>query len=258
MRSLMASLLGYLASLAAFTAGAEECTRSSNPIETDRPDITNSSIVLPVGSFQSENGINLSRRDGAQVFDGTNSRLRLGIARCLEVLVDLPSNVTAFHGLGASGFTNLAPAVKWQISPIPEKFDLSMTTGVGLPTGAGSIAGPGAQPYLQFPWSVEIGHGWAITGMVTNFFIPADPVNRYTNQSTLVIERRFGERAFLFAEYVGEFPLVGGTSHLFNSGGGYRITNTQQIDFHIGFGLNRNAPTYIFGVGYSFRVDGLY
>jgi hypothetical protein len=52
--------------------------------------------------------------------------------------------------------------------------------------------------------------------------------------------------------------LVDGTSHLFNSGGGYRITNTQQIDFHIGFGLNRNAPTYIFGVGYSFRVDGLH
>jgi len=233
MRSVMASLLGYLASLAAFTVGAEECTQPSNPIETDRPDITNSSIVLPVGSFQSENGINLSRRDGALVFDGTNSRLRLGIAPCPEVLVDLPSNVTAFHGFGASGFTNLAPAVKWQISPIPEKFDLSMTTGVGLPTGAGSIAGPGAQPYLQFPWSVEIGHGWAITGMVTNFFIPADPVNRYTNQSTLVIERQFGERAFLFAEYVGEFPLVGRTSHMFNSGGGYRQHSTDRFSHRL-------------------------
>jgi hypothetical protein len=66
------------------------------------------------------------------------------------------------------------------ISPIPEKFDLSITTGVGLPTGARSIAGPGAQPYLQFPCSVELGHGWALTGMVTYFFIPADPVNRYT------------------------------------------------------------------------------
>src|SRR4029077_12294840 len=98
MRSLMAALLGYLASVAAFTAGAEECTQVSNPIETDRPDITNSSIVLPVGSYQSENGINLSRRDGAQVFDATTSRLRLGVAPCLEVLVDLPSNVTAFRG----------------------------------------------------------------------------------------------------------------------------------------------------------------
>jgi hypothetical protein len=39
---------------------------------------------------------------------------------------------------------------------------------------------------------------------------------------------------------------------------GYRITETQQIDCHLGFGLNRSAPTYIFGIGYSFRLDGLF
>ena len=73
--------------------------------------------------------------------------------------------------------------------------------------------------------------------MVTNFFTPAAPVNHDTNQSTLMIERQFSERAFLFAERVGEYPAVGGPSHLFNSGGGYRITNTEQIDFHIVLGL---------------------
>src|SRR5450631_2265101 len=77
---------------------AEECTQTSAPIETDRPDTTNSSVVVPVGSFQNENGINFSRRDGARIFDGTNSRLRLGIAPCLEVLVDLPNYVTTFRG----------------------------------------------------------------------------------------------------------------------------------------------------------------
>ena len=94
--------------------------------------------------------------------------------------------------------------------------------------------------------------------MATNFFTPADPVNRYTNQSTFVIERQFNERTFLFAEYVGEFPITGGTRQLFNSGGGYRITKTQQIDFHLGVGLNQNAPAYIFGIGYSFRLDELF
>jgi hypothetical protein len=254
---LAAVLGGGLVSLAVSMAAAEECTQPSSPIETDRPEVTNSSIVLPVGSFQNENGINLSRQKAAQVFDGTNSRLRLGIAPCFEVLLDLPTDVTVFRGQGASGFTDLAPAVKWQMSPIPEKFDLSMTVGIGLPTGAVAVAGPGTQPYLQFPCSIELGSGWAITGMVTNFLVPADPVNRYTNQSTFAIERQFGERSFLFAEYVGGFPAVGGNSQLFNSGGGYRITDKQQIDFHIGVGLNRNAPAYIFGIGYSFRVDGL-
>jgi hypothetical protein len=147
--------------------------------------------------------------------------------------------------------------VKWQISPVPGKVDLSITAGAALPTGARAIAGRGVQPYLQFPWSVELHDGWAVTGMVTNFFTPDDP-NKYSNQSTFVIEREFGERSFLFIEYVGDFPLTRGPGHLINSGGGYRITDTQQIDFHLGFGLNRNSPDYVFGVGYSFRLDGLF
>ena len=47
-------------------------------------------------------------------------------------------------------------------------------------------------------------------------------------------------------------------NHLINSGGVYRLTPTQQIDFHVAFGLNRKAPDTIFGVGYSFRLDGLF
>jgi hypothetical protein len=237
---------------------ADGCTQASAPIATDRPDVTNSSVVVPAGSLQNENGWNVSRHDGAGVFDGSNSRWRLGIAPCLEVLIDLPTYTGTFRGAGPSGFGDVAPAVKWQISPVPGKIDLSMTAGAALPTGAQAIAGRGVQPYLQFPWSVELHDGWAVTGMVTNFFTPDDPASRYSNQSTFVIEKEFGERYFLFVEYVGDFPAAGGPAHLINSGGGYRITDTQQIDFHLGFGLNRNAPDYVFGIGYSFRLDGLF
>jgi hypothetical protein len=132
---------------------------------------------------------------------GTNSRLRLGIAPCLEVLLDMPTYVAPVSGSGASGFTDVAPAVKWQISPVPGKFGLSVVAGVALPTGA-------------------------IT--------------------------------FVFAEYIGDFPLIGGVTHRLNFGGGVRITPTQQIDFHAGIGLDHNAPAYVFGIGYSFRFDGLF
>ena len=234
---------------------AESCTQPNMPIATDRPDVTNSSIVVPQGSLQNENGINVSRRDGADIFDGTNTRWRYGVAPCFEVLIDVPNYAGTFRGAGDSGFGNVAPAFKWQVKPLPDKVEFSVTAGLGLPTGARAIAGPGLQPYLQFPWSVELGGGWGISGMVTNFFVPTSMVSRYSNQSTFVIEREFGERSFLFAEYVGDFPLKGGAGQLFNSGGGYRITDTQQVDFHVGIGLNRAAPAYIFGIGYSFRLD---
>jgi hypothetical protein len=43
-----------------------------------------------------------------------------------------------------------------------------------------------------------------------------------------------------------------------NFGGSYRLTQTQQIDFHAGFGLNRNSPDYFVGIGYSMRFDHLW
>ena len=73
-------------------ARSESCPTASDEIATDRPDVTNSSLVVPVGSFQSENGINLSARDAGRTIDGTNSRWRLGIAPCLEVFVGLPAS----------------------------------------------------------------------------------------------------------------------------------------------------------------------
>ena len=245
-----------LVSLASFACKAAECTQPDTPIETDRPDFTNSSIVVPVGSLQNENGIDTSRDRGADILNGTNSRWRLGIAPCLEVLVDLPTYITTFRGAGPSGFSDLAPAVKWQVSPLPGRFDLSLTVGAALPTGATGISGPGVQPYVQIPWSIALSDGWALTGMETNFFAPSSD-KKFTYQSTLVIEKEITERSFLFIEYVGGFPSNGRNSQLINSGGKYRIDDRQQIDFHVGVGLDRNAPGYIFGIGYSFRLDGV-
>jgi hypothetical protein len=213
--------------------------------------------VVPLGSFQSENGVDLASRNRSRTLDGTNSRLRAGIAPCVELLVDLPTYFSVLSGPADWGFSNVSPALKWQISPAPGKFDLSATAGLGLPTGARRIAGPGPQPYLQFPWSVELADGWGVNGMVTGFFRPSDPAQRFISQYTFVVERKLGSQTDLFVEYVADVPNGGAASQLINTGLAYRVTPTQQIDFHVAFGLNRSAPNFILGVGYSFRLDRL-
>jgi len=251
-------LLAVSVALIVTDAHADSCPQSSDEIAADRPDVTNSSIVVPLGSLQNENGVNVSGRDGRQSVDGTNSRWRLGIAPCLEVLVDLPTYFANVHGAGGSGFTDVSPAIKWQISPVPGKIDLSIVTGVALPTGSVAIAGRGAQPYLQMPWSYELHDGWGISGMLTEFFRPDDFTARSITETTLSLEKKLTERFSLFTEYVGDYPQGASTSQLWNSGGVFHLTRTQQIDFHFAVGLNRNSPSYIVGLGYSFRVDGLF
>jgi hypothetical protein len=247
-----------LACLGASAAHAGACPSKDTDIATDRPTVANSSLVVPVGSLQSENGVALTARDGARTVDGTESRLRFGVAPCLELLVDLPTYFDAVGGPASSGFTNLSPAVKWQLGPLPGKVDLSLTAGVGLPTGTTAIAGSGLQPYLQVPWSRDLGHGFGVSGMVSAFFHPDDPSSKLTTETTFAVQKNIGDRAALFVEYIGDFPAQGGPSQLLNSGAIYRPTRTQQIDFHVGFGLNHNAPDYLVGVGYSFRWDGLF
>jgi hypothetical protein len=244
--------------LGSAVAANAACPVSTDAIATDRPDVTNSSLVVPTGSLQAENGINLSSREGTRFLDGTNTRLRLGVASCLELFVDLPNYVGAIRGGPSSGFSNLAPGIKWQLTPLPGEFDISATAGVGLPTGARAIAGRGLQPYLQFPWSRELAAGWGVSGMFTTFFTPSDPGRKVAFEPTFVIEKQIGARADVFVEYIGDFRQHAGPGHLLNSGAAYRLTPTQQLDFHIGFGLNHNAPSMIFGLGYSFRFDNLF
>ncbi|HZE54425.1 MAG TPA: transporter [Bradyrhizobium sp.] len=250
--------LWVFAALGVLPAHAEGCPTAKDEIATDRPDVTNSSLVVPTGSLQNENGINFSARDGGRTIDGTNSRWRLGIAPCLELLVDLPTRFENIKAPGVSGFSNITPAVKWQVSPLPGKVDVSLVAGIGLPTGSIDIAGHGAQPYLQMPWSWELHDGWGLSGMLTEFFRPAELKTKRITETTFVIERKVAEKASLFVEYVGDYPINAGPSQLFNSGGVYRLSPTQQVDFHVAFGLNHNAPSYIVGIGYSFRFDGLF
>jgi hypothetical protein len=75
----------------AVAARAEGCPTLKDDIATDRSAVTNSDLVVPVGSLQSENGVNTSARDDGRTIDGSNTRWRFGVAPCLELLVELPT-----------------------------------------------------------------------------------------------------------------------------------------------------------------------
>jgi hypothetical protein len=61
------------------------------PIATDRPAVTNSSVVVPAGSLQVENGFLETVSQGQNVLDGPESLVRFGVATKTEV---------AFHRAG--------------------------------------------------------------------------------------------------------------------------------------------------------------
>ena len=119
-RSILTCWFWAFATLGTVDAHADGCPNAKDEIATDRPDVTNSSLVVPTGSVQNENGVNFSARDGGRTIDGTNSRWRVGVAPCLELLVDLPTYFGKLWILGYYSGTQVAgQPYTWEIRPVP-------------------------------------------------------------------------------------------------------------------------------------------
>jgi hypothetical protein len=101
-------LLSAIAEASGPVFGADGCPTVADEIVTDRPDVTNSSLVVPWGSVQAENGVDWSVRHGSDSVDGTNTRLRLGVAHCTEFLIDVPNYFGALNGDSRPGFRMLS------------------------------------------------------------------------------------------------------------------------------------------------------
>lgn len=251
-----ASFATALAIASVRTSAAGECPTAADPITTDRPDVANSSLVVPTGSIQAENGVDWINRHGSNAIDGSNTRLRLGIAHCTEFLIDVPSYFGTINGIQPSGFSDVVASIKRQL-PVPFGFDLSATAGIGFPSGSEMISGAGYQPYLQFPWSHDLVDGWKAVGMFTVTWFPSDTVRNPTFEPTFALEKEFGESLGAFAEYVGDYDHER-PRQVLDAGGAWRFRMTQQLDFHVGYGLNSSSVDHYFGIGYSFRLDHLF
>src|SRR3984957_458271 len=158
-------VVALMASASAALA-ADGCPTNASEISTDRPDVTNSSRVVPYGSLQSENGVGWTVRQGSDIISGTETRLRLGVAQCTEVLADVPTYFYSPNGRAFSGFSDLVISVKREL-PVPLGFHLSATGGLGFPTGASKVSSHGYDPYIQIPWSRRITDDWSLHGMFT-------------------------------------------------------------------------------------------
>jgi hypothetical protein len=250
-------LVAVLIAGASGALASDGCSNSASEISTDRPDVSNSSLVVPYRSLQAENGVDWTVRQGSNVLSGSGTRLRLGVAQCTEVLADVPTYFYSPNGRASSGFSNLLVSIKRELS-VPFGFHLSATSGLGFPVGAHKISSHGYDPYIQFPWSRRLTDDWSLHGMLTVTWFTSQHAINPTFEPTLSLERDLGPTHDLFVEYVGDYPNHARPSQILDGGGSWRIARLQQLDFHVGFGLNSSSPNQLLGIGYSFRLDDLF
>jgi hypothetical protein len=178
-------------------------------IVTDRPDITESSIVVPKGRLQLENGLTWTSDRGGQAFDLSETLIRAGVSTRTEIRIVVPNYLESLsRPASASGFGDLALGMKHQLGPLPGGIDLSVIVALSLPTGAARISSHGLDPFVKFPWSKDLAAGWSIGGMQSVFFYTQDGRRNPMWEPTLYIEKKITKPWDVFVEYAGDFAKI--------------------------------------------------
>jgi outer membrane putative beta-barrel porin/alpha-amylase len=233
--------------------------QQSPQLVTDRPDVTEASIVVPKDSLQIENGFTQTSDHGNGEFDLSQSLVRYGLSDRTEIRLGVPDLFLADAGRPpAFGFSDFSLGVKQQIGPLPGKFDLAVIAAVSFPTGGQRESSHGFDPFVKFPWSRPLAEKWSVGGMFSGFWDTVLSRHHFLWEPTFYVERELTSRADMFVEFAGDYYLHGSTKEFIHVGVAYRVTPRNQVDFHCGFGLTAGTPNHFLAAGYSFRLDHVF
>ena len=225
-------------------------------ISTDRPSVANSSVVVPKGDFQVENGLLTTNIQGQSILDLPETALRFGLLDKTELRLSAPDYFDTFSTSNAapSGFGDIAIGLKHQFGPIRGSFNLSGILFLSLPSGGEAISSHGYDPGVQLPWSRQLSADWTAAGQVAFYWPSQEGKHNFTGETTFLLDRQLTQPWDAFLEYAGDFPHRGGSRQILHFGSAYKLAPRHQVDFQMAAGLSRSAPHMFVGVGYSFLL----
>jgi hypothetical protein len=221
---------------------------------TDRPDFTESPVVVPAGSLQLEGGATwLDASEGSELLSGPELLLRWGIAESVELRLVAPDRLWDRAADGIEGITDAAVGAKLRLAHGAAGWDAALIATAFLPTGDTGLTSDAVDPSVAVAVARDVSPRWALGGQVTAAWPTIDEDRRLAAGATVVIGAALGERVGTFVELAAERLDDEPTGLLLHHGYTFAITPTVQLDLHAAAGLNDAAPDLLLGAGFAFR-----
>ncbi len=248
-----------------FLLASNSYAQNPGAIYTDRPDITESAIAVPYGSYQFEDGFlfeNLSgSNNGANtdIHNYTYSTLlaRIGLFRNFELRLggDYLHQVASIDNFTSSnsGFNNLLLGGKYQFTREDANGqDLGLILQFYLPYGDKTVKPEGIEPELLFAFGKDLFEPLSVSVNIGSHWISAENKAAFLYSSSFDID--ISESVDSFFEIYGDAPSGEKASFNFDFGGAYRPLNNLQIDASAGIETTAGPDNYFLSTGISFRL----
>jgi len=226
------------------------------PIQTDRPDLTESAFTVPVGYFQLESGLlRVHNNSYTQLSLHPTLLFKYGLTKTLELRLN--TDFATYQNNGVSEFLILPIAVGVKIAISKEKGIIPKTAFIGhlkIPTGgeselASTYFAPSFRFTMQHSLSKKISLGYNLGTEWSG--VTAEPIFIYTVTSAISITTTLGA----YIELFGYAPQFNQAEHSIDGGFTCLINNNCLADLSVGYGLTSNAPDYFLSAGFSFRIN---
>jgi len=246
-------LLAISLNVAAQETGNE--MEKSEPIETDRPDQTETPAIVPKHIFQMENGFSFEKNDRhSKSFILPTSLMKYGVNGNFELRLITEFSIEDMDGTKISGLNPLLIGFKaalaeekgiWPKTSIIAHLMIPELASEEFKT---TYYAPSFRFTMQHTLTDKINLGYNL-GAEWDGESP-EPTFIYTMTCGLSLSEKLG----CYGELYGFAPQKNKADHRFDGGFTYLITDNVMIDASGGFGISANAPDYYTALGFSFRL----
>jgi hypothetical protein len=232
---------------------------------TDRPDITESALTIPVSTFQIETGFiyqqNLENINGTSIKERTISiagtLLRYGIISSVELRA---GGEFLFNHMESGqvtetieGLNGLVIGSKIQLlRDHAELPDAAIFFHFNLPAGNKKLKPEKVEPEILLAVSHSLVNPLSLSYNLGGTWESSDEIINCFYSSSLGIE--LSDKTGMFAEIFGDFSSSTSPSFNFDAGFVYLVLENLQLDISSGFNFDKPGENWFLGSGVSLRL----
>lgn len=230
-------------------------SQNQEPIQTDRPDQTETPAIVPKGMFQVETGFSIQKNAANSTTQTLPSTLwKYGVNEHFELRLITEFTNEKVLDEKISGFNPILIGCKIKIAD--EKGIVPKTSFIGhisLPNAASKefkseYFAPEFRFVMQHTLSKKMSFSYNL-GAEWDGFSP-EPTFIYTVATGYSITEKIGS----YIELFGFAPQQQTANHNFDGGFTYLISPNFMVDASAGIGITENAPDHYWALGFSFRL----
>lgn len=250
----MKILLASFLSLAPLSCLAQDKATPQDPIVTERPDFTESAVVVPYRWMQIETGLTYQWTRQAFTIGVPETLFRMSTGQKSELRVGLPDfGWSRSGGVTTTGFGDVYLGAKFQVGPFANGDDFALIPAITLPSRGNDFSSGSVDPELKVCWGRSLSELWGVSAMAYGLYT-TDSIGRvFVFQSTVSFGREVSERSSMFFEYAGNFAARMTPSQVAHVGFAYRPTPNTQFDIHGGFTMSGREQEPFLAAGFSIR-----